>query len=72
MGATLRSVGDVGGQLAAIRGTIAYYERTSEGVQHTVELDGVRMLLYDGWVHVMDYGGDMWLPRERVESVTPE
>jgi hypothetical protein len=30
------------------------------------------MLLYDGWVHIMDYGGDMWLPRERVESVTPE
>jgi len=34
MGVTMRSIDDVGGQLAAIRGTIAYYERTSEGVQH--------------------------------------
>jgi len=53
-----------------VRGTIAYYERTSEGVQHTVELDGVRMQLYEGWVHVMDTSGGMWIPRERVESVT--
>ena len=70
MSDTMRSIGADSDRLAVVRGTIAYYERTSEGVQHTVELDGVRMHLFDGWVHVIDTSGGMWIPRERVESVT--
>jgi hypothetical protein len=70
MSDTMRSIGVDSDRLAVVRGTIAYYEQTSEGVQHTVELDGVRMQLYEGWVHVTDPTGDVWIPRERVESVT--
>ena len=65
-------VGDLIDALEFFRGKLVYYEQTPECEQYTVELDHATIFLYNGWVNVKDKRGDLWVPRERVESITPE